>query len=252
MQCPECVASAHKTRETWRAQCDLYARWLRSGIPRRYRNRTFTNFDAADGTRTAFELARRYVDLFEHQSAHGTGLLFIGGVGTGKTHLAIAAMTEIILAGHDGAFIAVPDLFAAKRPGYSGDRDTSRLADVDVLVLDDVGANRGTEWEVGVLSDLINGRYDAQLPTIVTTNTSLPDLAVFVGSRAADRFCESMITARLAGLSYRSRAADDDVLRDAPLAIPEPPRDFEASICCSGKMLKKAYRRTDNGEEKIK
>lgn len=247
--CPQCVRSAHEAREAWRGQWKLYASWIASAIPTRYRNRTLANFAKTDGTSGALDMARRYVEDFAAQLVCGIGLLLIGGVGTGKTHLGAAVLTEIVRAGHSGAFCSVGELFAMKRPGYAGSRNAAHLTDVDLLVVDDLGASRGTEWEVSVLSDLVGARYDAQLPTIVTTNLAAPKLATFVGDRAADRFRESMLTAYFAGGSYRCRAAGDDSLRRAPSAISEPPKLFEVEICYSGKMVPKKFQRTKRGDE---
>jgi DNA replication protein DnaC len=195
-------------------------------------------------------MAREYAQHFADQRAQGVGLLLTGDLGTGKSHLAAAILTEIIRSGREGAFVAASEYIAARKPSYAGPvTDIARFATADLVVFDDVGAKRYTDFDVGALSDVLHCRYDARLPTIVTTNA--PDLKPFIGSRAVDRFAEAMLTARLVGESYRPKVSDDETLRTAGLTIAEPPREFEAIVCSSGVLVSKRYEQTASGEEKV-
>jgi len=248
--CPACAREQNDRRETWRADWRLHRCWKTCGIPERFRNRSFHNYRSSTANKRAAAIASGYAERFPEQYAQGVGLLLTGDLGTGKTHLAVATLTEVMRSGRTGAFISTTELLAAKKPGYSGSiTDTAKFATVDLLVLDDVGATRGTDWEIGIHADLLNARYDDRLPTIITTNT--PNLAAFVGDRAIDRFEESKLTVRLVGESYRRRVPDDEVLRASPFAIPEPPLEFKAELWSSGKVITRRYVMTAKGDEKI-
>jgi DNA replication protein DnaC len=239
--CPACDKTHSCALTAWIDLWDLHRRWLETEIPPRFRNRTFDNFRLTSSNKIPFSIVRRFVDLFAEHLREGTGLLLAGDMGTGKTHVASAALTEIVRAGHHAAFISAADYLAGLKPGHRGDHvDVEHLATVDLLVLDDVGSTRVTEWSVGVLSELLASRYDDRRPTILTTNSS--DLAAHVGDRVVDRFDEMLLTARLVGASYRQRVPDDEDLQAAPWAIPEPAREFESRRCSAGRMVTKRFR----------
>lgn len=239
--CPTCDRTHSLALKAWTDSWDLHRRWLESKIPPRYRNRTFDNFRLTSSNEIPVSIARRFVHHFADHLQEGTGLLLAGGLGTGKTHLASAALTEIVRAGHDAAFISAADFLAGLRPGSQcDDIDMEHLASIDLLVMDDIGSTRATAWSSSVLSELLASRYDGLRPTIVTTNST--DLAAHIGDRVVDRFDEMMLTAQLVGPSYRQRVADDNDLQGAPWAIPEPAREFESRRCSSGKLVTRKLR----------
>jgi DNA replication protein DnaC len=233
--CPSCRREFDAAFDAWRGAWEVHRRWTESGIPERYRNRTFDNFRALPSNRTAIAIVRRFAEEFAQHRARGIGLLLTGDVGCGKTHLSIAALTEIVRAGAGGTFISARDFFAGLKRGRDRKRiDVDALARIDCLVLDDVGATGGTAREAIALADLLSTRYDRSLPTVVTTNVS--DLTPFVGDRAVDRFTESMLIAHLEGASYRDRAAEDADLQRAPWAMPVPSREFAMQRSSAGQF----------------
>jgi chromosomal replication initiation ATPase DnaA len=112
------------------------------------------------------------------------GLLLMGdGTGTGKTHLAVAAFRAILAKGFSGVFFDYSNLLDRIRKSYDSasgiaDREAYRTAlDAEILLLDDLGSQRGTEWVQDTVTSLITYRYNHQKPLIATSN--MPDPAGF-------------------------------------------------------------------------
>ena len=171
-------------------RCDCRLKLRRRGleraaeIPERYRDCTLDNFQVAGPEayqlQRALSHARHYVDEFWTASGPcETGLMFVGPPGVGKTHLAVAVLRELTRRfGVSGRFLDFVSLideiqgtFDPLNPG-SKQRILDPLRAVDVLVLDDLGAQKPTPFVSDVLYLIINSRYSRRLPTIFTTNYS--------------------------------------------------------------------------------
>jgi len=104
------------------------------------------------------------------------GLLYLGRCGVGKTHLAVAALKEIIKKGIGGMFYDFRDLLKEIQDSYNPNTHTSELKilapifDADVLVLDELGASKPTEWVQETITHIINKRYNDKKVTIFTSN----------------------------------------------------------------------------------
>lgn len=118
-------------------------------------------------------------------------LVVTGPVGTGKTHLAIAAIRPWHAEGARVMYAPVADLMASLRPGGDGRDAFERASHVDILVLDDLGAVRDSEWTDEMLYRLVDARWRAGRAVIATTNLDLPSLAGRVGARVYERLCLS-------------------------------------------------------------
>ncbi len=116
-------------------------------------------------------------------------LLLRGGYGCGKTHLAAAIANELLSRRQPVLFINVPDLLDHLRSAFMPESDTSfdqrfdQVRDAPVLVLDDLGTQNTTPWAQEKLYQILNHRYNAQLPTVVTTNQDLADIDPRLRSR---------------------------------------------------------------------
>jgi DNA replication protein DnaC len=124
-------------------------------------------------------------------------LLLKGGYGSGKTHLAAAIANERLFKGLPALFIVVPDLLDYLRATYSPNSDTSyddrfeSIRSAPLLILDDLGSQSATPWAQEKLFQLLNYRYNAQLPTVITTNRELEEIDLRMRSRLADvALCE--------------------------------------------------------------
>lgn len=149
------------------------------------------------------------------ESAGDRGLYLHGPVGTGKTHLAVAALLEMAAAGRTVKFSVVRELLLKCRESYH-DGAERRLPEIldnvlarEVLVLDDLGAEKISEFaRADVLLALVDRAYTDQWPAlVVTSNLSLEELARKTDPRIADRLREMCTAIRLGGPSYRRRAA---------------------------------------------
>jgi DNA replication protein DnaC len=157
----------------------------RAQIPPLYRNASFDNFvvpgpDNPIGRRdlTNVRLAiANYVRDFPNEAR--PGLLLIGEPGTGKTHLAVAALRKIIEKGFECLFCDYQNLLDRIRSGYdptsnSSDKEAYRVAlDSEVLLLDDLGAHRVSDWVEDTVTSIVTWRCNQRRPLIATTN--LPD-----------------------------------------------------------------------------
>lgn len=220
---PECanedcrrIGQALVDREEWEAAVkerhieDLLSR---SDLPSRLARKGFENFESGVHSSAARAAGRilGYVSVITEcrpgQASAGHGLYLVGGVGTGKTHLAAALTNRLVSEERiPTLFVTVPELLDEMRPGGSQETATSileRAKGADVLVLDDLGAEKPTEWVRERLFVLINHRYRAELPTIYTSNVWLEDLAGHVGDRIASRIIETSEFVLLRGPDYR-------------------------------------------------
>lgn len=174
-------------------------------IPARYRDKTLDNFEV-DKQPAAHKVALDYTRTWP--KADGESLFLVGPVGTGKSHLARAILAEMIrLHKISGLAATVPNLMDDLRPGANDNRRSEQmelLKTVPLLVLDDLGAQKTTEWVTERLFVIINARYDDLLPTIITSNIYLEELRQLPGwDRLVDRIVEMARAVRMAGRNYR-------------------------------------------------
>lgn len=207
-------------------RCDCFGkrraaeREHRSHIPPQFLNSSLENFQlpadnpiARSALSTVYLEVRRYAK--EYPLTDKPGLLLIGGTGTGKTHLAVAALKILISRGFDAIFFDYQTLLERIQRSWdpasgAGDREAYRQAlDTEILLLDDLGARRSLEWVEDTVTSIITQRYNERKPLIATTNLPDPALgdSLVVKSRgelgAAPRLAKSL--AEVIGERARSR-----------------------------------------------
>jgi DNA replication protein DnaC len=177
---PEDVARPCECRDRRIAKARTHG--IASVIPRKFRSVSFELL-ANDGLDpTALGRIREYVDNLDENIRGGRGIWLIGDVGTGKTALAMLVSKTALERGHSVAIYSLPGLLARMRKTYSAEAGEDsylqffeRLASVDLLHMDDLGAEKRTDWVIEQLYSVVNERYESERPIIVTTNIEKED-----------------------------------------------------------------------------
>lgn len=143
--------------------------------------------------------------------ADAPSLLLLGPVGTGKTHQSYGALRGVVahLPGFNWAATTFADFTAALRPrhGVDSESEMDRHKNAGLLLLDDIGAAKGSEWVEEVTYRLVNSRYEAMSPTIYATNFGTTQLREVAGDRIASRLAETCQRVILTGPDRRRPAA---------------------------------------------
>ncbi len=161
----------------------------RSGIQDLHRSCTFANYEVSgEGQRKAYTMAKSYAQNFGSGFA---SFVFSGGPGTGKNHLAAAIGNHLLAGGHSVLVVTIPDLMLRVRECYDGGQSEASLLDdlckVDLLVLDEVGIQRGSSGEKVILNQVIDRRLSSMRPVGVLTNLNHEGLLDSLGARVIDR-----------------------------------------------------------------
>ena len=175
------------------------ARSLSAVIPRKYRNASFDRAPVTDMPGPQVQVVKRFVRDIEEHLDHGRGLWFYGSVGTGKTTLAMLVSQAALDAGRSVAIYSLPRLLAEIRATFETGSEGSyvdfldRLAAVDLLHVDDVGAERTSDWVLEQLYAIVNARYEDERSVIITTNLERDELVEQIRERTVSRL-EEMCT----------------------------------------------------------
>jgi DNA replication protein DnaC len=204
-----------------------------ASIPRRYQHCSFESYEprftGADPSLSAAHLtARRFVDGYP-VTTEGHGLLLTGSIGVGKTHLAVGILQSLIVEkGVRGLFCDYRELLKEIQHSYNPQVLTTELDilrpvfDAEVLVLDELGASKPTEWVWDTVAHILNTRYNDKRTTIITTNyadqppgsLATPaqramreeTLGDRIGERMRSRLAEMCVVVEMRGDDFRQRA----------------------------------------------
>ncbi|MFH0964721.1 MAG: ATP-binding protein [Planctomycetota bacterium] len=168
------------------------------GVPKRYWGVTLAKTTRIPDNASALDTVMAW-----QEDPRGMLMLW-GRVGVGKTHFAVAVLHELYLRGCDGLrFLDVAKLIAAlRRQVFDADLERERIAREDVLVLDDLGLQGGTDWAREHVVSLISRREAEERPTIVTSNLSLEELSKAFDDRLASRLAGGKVI-RMGGRDWR-------------------------------------------------
>ena len=225
--CPRCSGTGWIARTedglemVERCNCDDAVRAQRfaakSGIPPLYRQSSFDNFvlpkDNPNAQRAlAAVMLQARTFAREYPIVEKPGLLFVGETGVGKTHLAVAVLNALIQRGFEGVFFDYQSLLDRIRSSYdktsgTADKEAYRTAlDCEILLLDDLGAHRVTDWVEDTVTAIITHRCNHRKPVIVSTNLPPPgqtsnsskdSLQDRIGARAWSRLNEMCRVVRM-------------------------------------------------------
>jgi DNA replication protein DnaC len=219
-------SAAGEPKMVWAVPCDCTTgdrterALAKARVPELYRDRDFENYDTdlQYDHRSAKELAdwkqslakaklvvQRFAEEFPVGSEHG--LLLMGPSGVGKTHLAVAALKEIVLRGHTGLFYDYRELLKEIQDSYNAESQATEMGVLEpvlateFLVLDDVGSSKPSSWALETVGHILNTRYNDKRVTLLTTN--------FLDSDLVADSSPSSANTRVAGM--RAPAIDDSL-----------------------------------------
>ncbi len=191
------------------------SRGISSVIPPRFRGVSFDRPPVADmarnlETKLAVSQVHAYIDDLDAQLAAGRGLWIFGGTGTGKTTLAMLISKAALEAGKTVAIYSLPKLLARIRRTYDSEPGGEgylsffeRLTSVDLLHIDDLGAEKRSDWVLEQLYALVNERYDSQRSMLITTNLPHDALEEQIGPRTVSRLAQICEEVEVAGEDRR-------------------------------------------------
>jgi DNA replication protein DnaC len=170
------------------------ARSLSAVIPRRYRDAAFERPPVTDMDLRVVAATRRFADSIDAQLDAGRGLWFMGPLGTGKTTLAMLVSKAALKTGRSVAIYSLPRLLNQIRDMYRTDRShvdlLDRLTSVDLLHIDDIGAERTNDWVLEELYSIVNARYEDERSIVITTNIEADKLGEQITQRTVSRLNE--------------------------------------------------------------
>ncbi|MFD8494238.1 ATP-binding protein [Amycolatopsis sp. NPDC059657] len=191
-------------REEWHAeQRDRRIRARQQHTPARYRTAELDDPQVKAWCDRLLPARRALVS----GTVYGDSLVLLGATGRGKTHQAFGALRYLVEAGLPNTIsvATTADLYAELRPraGVDSEAVFTGYAQVGLLMLDDLGAAKSSEWVEEINYRLINHRYNNALPTVLTSNVPPAQLAAHLGERVASRLTEMATTVVLKGTDRR-------------------------------------------------
>ena len=206
-ECEERDREREAQEKAERDRIDRIERLKKAGLAETlYKRCTFDQDDGRNNAQT--EAAMRYVDHFKDAYSENIGLMIYGSLGAGKTFLAGCIANELLNRGISVKMTSLQRLIEAANADYGDGRENvlDEVANVSLLILDDFGMERHTEYMNEQIYEIINTRYKAQLPLIITTNLDKEDLENcdnLERKRIYDRINEMCLFMKFNGASRR-------------------------------------------------
>ncbi|AKL13299.1 ATP-binding protein [Phytobacter ursingii] len=164
-------------------------------IPARFESCTLQNYEPVnDDARRALRVCEAYASRWPERLQKGGGLVMCGKPGTGKNHLALAIARHVITE-HQSSAVFTTALKIAREYKSTWSKGSTRTEDdviryftrPDLLIIDEVGVQFGSDAEKLIMFEIINTRYERMKPTILISNQTKDELAAFIGERVIDR-----------------------------------------------------------------
>lgn len=203
--CPHCREIKNTAMRQREERMEQQQRELRyksaigtAGIPERFRDRTLeTYLPNSEKQERVLAYCRGYADGFDEIIKTGRSIMLLGSPGTGKTHLSIGIAMEIMRHGKTAVFTTASRLLRSIKDTYSKHCEITESQAIavfttcDLLIVDEVGVQRGSEYEKDMLFDVINERYENTRPTIILSNLTIAGVREYLGDRVYDRMREN-------------------------------------------------------------
>lgn len=201
------VYGKHYCEKCARERMEVEA-WGRSGIPPRFKTKTFETYRAAGPEqKRALSVCRTYAETFSDRLEAGDSLVLAGAPGTGKTHLACAIGGELIKSGRSVLFMSMRELVTRITDTWGGKgseaAELAALTGPDLLIIDEVAGESGSDVEKRVFFAVLNARYESLRPVILITNASAAKLKAYLGDRTFSRICEAAGIVLFTWANYR-------------------------------------------------
>ena len=211
---PKCLCKCEAERikqeeeaERQKAFAERIKKYRKMGFPEcQMQDWTFENDDRSNEKLS--NMAKRYVDNFSEFFKDGKGLLLHGGVGTGKTYIACMIANALIDKGYPVLVTNFSRILNTLQSTFDKQEYLDSLNQFKLLVIDDLGTERGTEYAKELVYQTVDNRYRAGLPMIITTNLTMQELATesnLADKRVYDRIIERCFPVEVAGESRRMK-----------------------------------------------
>jgi DNA replication protein DnaC len=207
---------ANKNRES---QIRLENLFKNSLMDSAFYEKTFENWDSAKGSERLYKIGTKYVEKFKELKSSALGLLIHGEPGNGKTYLSCCIANRLLKNYTPVICVSINGLLSRIKETYSKWGDEAEadvingLGKADLLIIDDLGTEKITEWSGPMIYNIIDSRYRSKLPLIVTTNIQIDTsktngiLADKYGRRTEDRIFEMCTPIQNSGKSIRLEEA---------------------------------------------
>lgn len=204
--CPMCAEDAREQEQQWleeqerearkaRRQAEFDKRFAAVMIGKRFQDQTWNDYRPT--CKAAAQIKRSCRDIGREFSRHlelGTNWLFVGRCGTGKNMLSALIAREVVGEGFTALHTTAAKLVRRVRSTWGGhgseEEAIEQFVQPDLLIIDEVGVQAGSDTEQRLLTEVINDRYEAMRPTICISNHTVKELEDYLGVRAMDRFYE--------------------------------------------------------------
>lgn len=220
-ECPECLKEKLTELQKneaemldWRKRTEIERLMNALNLPERFAGASLDNYEAVNqDAAKCLRLCKAYAAKWPDRRKQGGGLVMCGKPGTGKNHLALSIAKHVITEHqHSAMFTTALRISRAFKSTWSKNSERTEYdvihayTDPDLLIIDEVGVQFGSDSEKMILFEIINTRYESMKPTILISNLPLEELSGFIGERVIDRMSDGGgCTLSFTWDSYRSR-----------------------------------------------